>query len=231
MLAVAAALVALWARHHLFPAYSWNRDEPVYLWHVDTLRAGHLTPTDGGHPSLFQPWLSARGDGVFFTQYTLGWPLVLLAAAVVTGTAGNALLLGAALAVVGIYALGMELWHDRRVATVAGARSWWPRPSSPSRAASYLSYLFTLGLGLLFGAALLSGIRRQRMGLLLVAGALLGWIFLTRPYDAVLWGVAFGGIRHRRATGPVGQPSCAPSPCAAWRRRHSWPWPSPTTTM
>jgi hypothetical protein len=193
VLAVVAALVALWARHTLFPAFSWNRDEPVYLWQVDALRAGHLTPTDGGFPELFQPWLSARGDGVLFTQYTLGWPLALLAAAVATGAAGNALLLGAALAVVGTYALGVELWQDRRIATVAGALMV-GSPILAIQGGAYLSYLFTLGLGLLFGAALLSGVRRGRPARLLAAGVLLGWIFLTRPYDAVLWGAAFAGF-------------------------------------
>ena len=80
LLAVLAALVAVWAHHPLYPAYSWNRDEPVYLWNVDLLRHGQLTATDGGHPDLFLPWLSAAEDGVMFTQYTLGWPLVLLVA-------------------------------------------------------------------------------------------------------------------------------------------------------
>jgi 4-amino-4-deoxy-L-arabinose transferase-like glycosyltransferase len=190
VLAVLAALVALWARERLFPAYSWNRDEPVYLWHVDALRNGHLTPPDGGYPRLFQPWLSARGDGVFFSQYTLGWPLVLLAAAVVTGSAGNALLLGAALAVAGTYAIAFELWHDRRIATV-GAGLMVASPILAIQGGVYLSYLFTLGLGLLFGALLLSGTRIGRPLRLLAAGVLLGWIFMTRPYDAILWGLAF----------------------------------------
>ncbi|MGH9275686.1 MAG: hypothetical protein ACRDZU_13645, partial [Acidimicrobiales bacterium] len=192
-LAVVAALVALWARHRLFPAYSWNRDEPVYLWHVDALRGGHLTPPDGGYPTLFQPWLSAHADGVFFSQYTLGWPLVLYAAAVVTGSAGNALLLGAGLAVIGTYAIAYELWHDRRVATL-GAALMVASPILAIQGGVYLSYLFTLGLGLLFGALLLSGIRLGTTLRLLVAGALLGWIFITRPYDAILWGVAFAGF-------------------------------------
>ncbi|HUF85362.1 MAG TPA: hypothetical protein VMQ81_12315, partial [Acidimicrobiia bacterium] len=199
VLAVLAALVALWARHRLFPAYSWNRDEPVYLWHMDALRHGHFTPPDGGYPDLFHPWLSARGEGVFFTQYTLGWPAVLLAAAVLTGSAGNALLLGAALAVVGTYAIGIELLRNRSIATL-GAGLMVASPLLAIQGGVYLSYLFTLGLGLLFGTLLLSGLRLDRPLRLLLAGVLLGWIFITRPYDAVLWGAAFAGyalIRER----------------------------------
>ena len=58
-LTLTAFVVSLLVQHTFFPGLSWNRDEPVYLWHVDVLRAGQLTATDGGHPSLFQPWLSA----------------------------------------------------------------------------------------------------------------------------------------------------------------------------
>lgn len=199
LLAVVAGLLALWARHRLFPALSWNRDEPVYLWHVEVLRAGRLTATDGGFPELFQPWLSARGDGAVYTQYTLGWPLVLLAAALATGSAGSATVLGAALAVLGTYALGLELWRDRRVAIV-GAALLAASPILPIQGGAYLSYLFTLGLGLLFGVSLLAGLRLRSTWRLVAAGVLLGWIFLTRPYDAVLWGAAFGGyavVLHR----------------------------------
>ncbi|MFZ6002485.1 MAG: hypothetical protein ACOYXM_01000 [Actinomycetota bacterium] len=197
--AILAALVALWARHELFPAYSWNRDEPVYLWHVDALREGRLAPSDGGYPSLFQPWLSARGEGVLFTQYTLGWPIVLLLADVVTTSAGSALLIGAALAVIGTYVFGLEVLGDRTIAT-AGAALMVASPILAIQGGVYLSYLFTLGLGLIAGALLLSGVRMERSSRLLAAGGLIGWIFLTRPYDALLWGAAFAafaGVRHR----------------------------------
>ncbi|MGQ0830309.1 MAG: hypothetical protein ACT4OV_01390 [Microthrixaceae bacterium] len=208
-LAVLAALVALWARHTVFPAYSWNRDEPVYLWHVEVLRAGLLTATDGGHPGLFLPWLSASAQGELFTQYTLGWPLVLLAAEWLTGAPGAALLLGAALAVIGTYALGLELLQDRRVATVA-AGLMVASPILPIQGGAYLSYLFTLGLGLIFGVLLLSGIRTGRWPRLAVAGVVLGWIFMTRPYDAVLWGLAFGVyalVRSRSRVRPLALPA------------------------
>ena len=58
---------------------------------------------------------------------------------------------------------------------------------------TYLGYLFTTGLGLFFVTALLSGSRLERPGRLVVAGGLLGLIFLTRPFDAVLWAAAAVG--------------------------------------
>ena len=53
----------------------------------------------------------------------------------------------------------------------------------------YLGYLFTVGLGNLALVCGLSGLRRVSRWRLASAGVLLGWILLTRPYDAVLWGL------------------------------------------
>jgi hypothetical protein len=233
-LAVAAALVALWARHRLFPALSWNRDEPVYLWHVEALRAGHLTPPDGGHPELFHPWLSARGEGTFFTQYTLGWPLVLLGATVLTGSATAALMVGAAAAVLGTYAIGIELLQDRRIAT-GGAALLVASPILPVQGGAHLSYLLTLGLGLAYGALFLSGIRRHRPWRLVAGGALVGWIFLTRPYDAILWATAFSVFalvrdraRWRERLGSILACGAAALPCVvvalAYNRHVTGSW-------
>ncbi len=200
-LAVAGGVVAAWAQHRIFPSFSFNRDEGVYLWQVDTLQSGRLTSSDGGHPELFLPWLSGARDGALFTQYTLGWPLVLLAARLITGSASWALYFGAGLAVVGTYAFAWEIARRRAIAIVSAAIMV-GSPILALQGGVHLSYLFTLGLGLLFGAGLLSGIRTGRMGRVLLAGVLLGWIFFTRPYDGLLWGVAFGGYaiiveRHR----------------------------------
>jgi len=203
VLAVVAAAVALAAKAVLFPHLSWNRDEPVYLWQMEVLRAGRLAAPDGGHPDLFLPWLSAARDGELFGQYTLGWPLVLLAARQALGTATAALPLAAALCAAGTYALAYELLgHRRRTAAVAGALMV-ASPIFALQSGVFLTYVFTLGLGLLFGAALLSGLRLGALGRSLVAGALLGWIFLTRPYDAVVWGAVVGGY-------------------ALWRERDRW---------
>lgn len=193
-----------------YPALSWNRDEPVYLWHVDVLRAGQLSTPDGGHPALLQPWLSAARDGTLFSQYTLGWPLVLTLGALL-GSPDLAVAAGATLAVVGTWFLVHELVRDRAVATAA-ATAMLLSPILAVQGGVHLNYLFTLGLGLLFLVALRSGVREGSRARLVAAGALLGWIFLTRPYDAAIWG-ALGAvpllIEHRRARRSL-------LPSAAW---------------
>ena len=182
----------------VYPGLSWNRDEPVYLWQVEVLRSGQLAAPDGGYPDLFLPWLSAARDGELFSQYTLGWPLALLAGSLL-GSSDLAVAGGAALAVAGTFALVQELLRDRVVAGVAAllvALS----PLLLVQAGTHLNYLFTLGLGLWFATAMISGVRLGRPRRLLAAGALLGWVAWTRPYDAAVWGlvvVAYLAIVHR----------------------------------
>jgi 4-amino-4-deoxy-L-arabinose transferase-like glycosyltransferase len=191
-LAVAGALIAVLVRHLVFPAYSWNRDEPVYLWQMRMLREGKVLVTDGGAPSFFYPWLAGHTGSSFFSQYTPGWPLVLLAFDVVFGSPGNALVFGTVLAIVATYAFTRALTGDHVLALVASAVMT-VSPFLVIQSGTYLGYLFTYGLGLLFGAGLIAGARRAGHWLLIGAGLCLGWIFMTRPYDALLWAAAFGG--------------------------------------
>ena len=190
-LGAGAVAISLLSRYIVYPAFSWNRDEPVYLWQIHLLRDGHFTATDGGAPLFFQPWLSGFKDGAFFSQYTLGWPLVLFVADLF-GTPAFGIAFGALLAVVGTYALAKELIGDRNL-SLAAAGVMLASPIIPIQGGVYLGYLFTLGLGLLFATAMLAGLRQDRMWKLVVAGALLGWIFFTRPFDALLWGAAVVG--------------------------------------
>jgi 4-amino-4-deoxy-L-arabinose transferase-like glycosyltransferase len=202
LLGAVAVGLSLLARHIVYPALSWNRDEPVYLWQMETLRSGHFTTPDLGHPEFFHPWLSAARDGELFSHFTLGWPLALLAADVVFGTPDAALAIGALLMVLGTYALARELTRDHGLSLVAAAVMT-ASPVLLVQGGVYLSYLFTAGLGLLSAAALLSGVRRGRPARVVAAGLCLGWIFFTRPFDAILWGVG--------ATAYL-----------LWRRRRRW---------
>lgn len=187
VVALVGGAVALWARAVLFPELSWNRDEPVYLWQMEVLRDGRLAAPDGGYPRLFLPWLSASRDGELFSQYTPGWPGALLVARVLTGTATAALPAAGALCAGGTYALAYELRRRRAVAAVAAALMV-ASPIFALQGGVHLSYVFTLGLGLVASALVLSGVRRPRRARLLVGGVLLGWVFLTRPFDALVWG-------------------------------------------
>jgi 4-amino-4-deoxy-L-arabinose transferase-like glycosyltransferase len=191
-LAVVAVVVSVVVKRTVYPAYSFNRDEPVYLWQVRALADGKVFTSGGGMPRSFQPWLSGVSDGRFFSQYTLGWPLVLLAFDVVLGSASGAIAFGTALAVVGTYSFARVVTGERSVATVAAAVLVLS-PLLVIQSGVYLGYLFSLGVGALFGACFLAGLRRRSTPLLVAAGLLVGWLFMTRPFDGVLWGVAIVG--------------------------------------
>ncbi len=190
VIVLVAAVVAAVIDAFIYPAFSWNRDEPVYLWQVELLRHGQLTAPDGGFPELLHPWLSAWREGAFFTQYPLGWPVVMLAGSLV-GWPGAALSVAAALATSGVCLLALELRRDRLVANVAGL-VFLASPIFAVQSGVYLTYLFTLGLGLWFSWLFLSAVRLGSPARAIGAGVFFGWIICTRTFDAVLWGGVAG---------------------------------------
>jgi hypothetical protein len=191
-LGAGAVVMALASHYLIYPAFSWNRDEVTYLWQVDGLRAGNVFMADGGAPQFFWPWLAGFRHGGFFAQYTLGWPLFLLAVDTLFGSPTLALSLGTVLAVLGTYAFTRELTGERQLALVS-ATFMLASPLVIIQSGVFLGYLFSLGLGFLFGAALFAGLRRDSRLLLFDAGLILGWLMLTRPLDAVLWAAPFLG--------------------------------------
>jgi hypothetical protein len=189
MIAIAMAMSVV-VRRTIYPAFSWNRDEVTYLWQVSVLRGHHLFGADGGFPNFFQPWLTGANEHGFFSQYTIGWPAVMLVADVLFDNSAVAILVGVVALVAGTYAITRELTRDHTLALITTALVV-VCPFFVVQSGVYLGYLFSTGVGLLFGASLLSGLRRDDWRRLVLAGALLGVILLTRPFDAVLWAAVF----------------------------------------
>lgn len=187
---VVAGAVSIVVRNHVYPAFSWNRDEVTYLWQVSVLRGREVFGDTGGFPELFHPWLTGLNEHGFFSQYTLGWPLVMLAADLVFGDTALAILAGVVALVAGTYAFTRELTRDHALAVLTSALVV-ASPFFAVQSGVYLGYLFSTGIGFLFGAALLAGLRRDDWRLVALGGALVGFLFLTRPYDALLWAGAF----------------------------------------
>lgn len=190
-LVVAASVAAVASKYFVYGDLSWNRDEPVYLWQADLLRSGQLTSTDGGYPTLFHPWLSAHRDGRFFSQYPLGWPAALAVGGAI-GWQASTLVVASVLAVLGAYALVAVATGRREIAAMT-ATLFVCSPIFAVQSGAFLTYLFATGLGCLFAAALLLGVRRGSWKLVAAAGGFLGLLVVTRTYDAVVWAVAVGG--------------------------------------
>jgi hypothetical protein len=189
-LVIGAGVAATLIQILVYPALSWNRDEPVYLWQAELLLSGQLTVDDAGFPGLMHPWLSAWRDGVFFSQYPLGWS-GLIALGMLVAWPGAAIALAAVLGVSGVCALALEVTDDRKVANLAGLILL-ASPIFAVQGGLYLNYVFTMGLGLWFVALFVSGVRLRSSARVAAAGAVLGWIVCTRTYDAVLWGTVAG---------------------------------------
>jgi hypothetical protein len=191
-LLVVAAIVSVVVHHVVYPGLSWNRDEVTYLWQVRGLRAGDLLTTAGPAPHFFQPWLTGLRGDQFFSQYTLGWPGVMLVADVLFGSPLMAQVFGTVVAVLGVYVFTREITRDFTLSFVTAVLML-ASPMVITQSGVYLGYLFSLGCGLLFGAALFSGLRLRQGWRLVAAGALLGVLFVTRPFDAVVWAAVMGG--------------------------------------
>jgi len=188
LIASATFVVSIVIRHEVVPFLTANRDEPVYLLHAETLRSGQLTIPAGERPELFHPWLHGERDGAFFSGFPVGWPAALAISDLLFGSPGYAMALAAAAVVVLTFLLARQLTRDHALSVLAAA----VLAASPIlwlQSAMYVSYLFTLALGLGFVTGVLAGQRSRSVAALVVAGACLGTIFLTRPLDALLWGL------------------------------------------
>jgi hypothetical protein len=172
----------------LFPLYSVNRDDSVYVAMARLLETGHLT-LPAGHDA-FRPWASGIVGDRLVLKYTPPWPAVLAAADVLTGSPRIALGLVAAATVVLTALLAGEVLGDRTAGVLAGALLALS-PLFLLQSALYLPYVFQLLLGLGFATLLLSGARRRSSIRLVAAGAVLGLAAFARPADTVLFAAPF----------------------------------------
>lgn len=182
-LAVLAAVLAVIVSRWLFPLYSINRDDSVYVAMARLLERGRATLPLDHEP--FAPWAAGVVGDRIVVKYTPPWPGVLAAGHALTGTFRAGLALTAAGAVVAVHALAVEVLGGRRSALVAaGLMALCPLVVVQS--ATYLPYLFTLALACGASALVLAGVRRGSAARLAMAGALAGVAAFARPFDAVL---------------------------------------------
>jgi hypothetical protein len=192
LLLLVAAIMSVVVHRVIYPGLSWNRDEVTYLWQLQGLKQGQLLTTAGNMPHFFQPWLTGLKDGQYFSQYTLGWPGLMLIFDVLFGSPVMAMVTGTVLAVLGVYVFTRELTRDHTLSFVS-ALLVLASPMLITQSGVYLGYLWSLGLGLLFGASLFAGLRLRSWWRLVAAGGLLGALFITRPFDGVVWAAVMGG--------------------------------------
>jgi hypothetical protein len=181
--AVVAAIAAVVVNRWLFPLYSINRDDSVYVAMARVLERGHATlPLDDW---FFRPWASGRAQGHIAFKYAPPWPAMLATGDTLTGSMLAGLAVTAALAVVAVRALAVEVLHDRRTASLASVLLVLC-PLFLIQSATYLPYVFSLALGAGACALLLAGSRIGSRPRVVLGGALAGVAVVARPFDAVL---------------------------------------------
>jgi hypothetical protein len=188
LLAVAGGLVAAGVATQLFPYYSPNHDEGVYLQQAAMLLDGRLF-LDPPVPESFRPWFFVRTpDGALYPKYA---PVPAAVFALGTLLGGPRLaLVGVAVGVVGLTHLTVREAFDARVGAVAAAFLL-AAPLFVVQSGVFLPYAVTALFELLFAAAYLRGDRTGRCRWAALAGAAIGVAFFSRPYTATLFAGPF----------------------------------------
>jgi 4-amino-4-deoxy-L-arabinose transferase-like glycosyltransferase len=198
MVVTFAASLAL--ARSLFPLYSINHDDAMYVYEARVLGGGRLT-LPAAEQDFFSPWASGvRGDRVVM-KYAPPWPAVLAAGQWAVGSMRLAAAAVAAAAVGLVYLLAREVVPGRRVALLA-AGVFALSPLTLFQGGTFLPYLFQLATGLGFAVALLAGVRRRSPWLLAAAGVAFGVGFFARPFDALLFALPFVAVLAWRVRDP-----------------------------
>lgn len=184
-LIAAAFCWAVFGSAHLFPYFSEDRDEGVYVFQALNLLKGRLTvPIDPLSP-FFRIWFQGPvGDHLAF-KYTPVHALLLAVGKALFGSFRVSLGLIAAFDIGFIYLLGLELQLPRRAALLASGFLLLS-PLFLILSATYLSYLSFLGWTLAALVCLLRARRLSSKKYYLAGGALLVVCFFARPFDGVI---------------------------------------------
>ncbi|HEX8804479.1 MAG TPA: hypothetical protein VF743_09805, partial [Acidimicrobiales bacterium] len=110
---MASGVLSLLLARSLFPLYSVNHDDAMYVYEARLLGDGHLTLPAADY-DLFRPWASGVRDGQVVMKYAPPWPAVLTASEEATGSLRLGSAVVAAVAVGLVYLLAREVLRSDR---------------------------------------------------------------------------------------------------------------------
>jgi hypothetical protein len=201
--ALGAAVSAVLLSRFVFPYFSVNNDEPVYVYQARMLLEGRLTLPVGADTAFFRPWMSGQVGRHMVMVFPPVLPALLATAQVLTGTMRSALAVGAAAGVVLASLLAREITGDRRTAVTAAVLLA-VCPLFVIQSGLFLSYVLALDLEMGLALLLVRGSKRGQLHWFWAAGVLLGALLFARPLDAVLTGVPLLAVALFRR-GPGGR--------------------------
>jgi hypothetical protein len=202
LLALVAGAAAVLTNAWLFPLYSLNRDDSVYVAMARLIEHGQVTLSAADHEA-FRPWASAVVGDRIVLKYTPPWPAVLAAGDLATGTPRAGLAMTAAATAVLTALLTTEVTRSRGTGLVGGALLV-TSPIFLVQSGTYLPYVFELACGLAFAYLLLTGVRRRSTARVVLAGVVIGVAAWARPFDALLLALPFAAytvLVARRSAG------------------------------
>jgi len=173
----------------LFPNFSANNDEPVYVFQARMLLDQRLTLPVTPESKFFRPWMSGVVGDEIVMVFPPVFPAILALGELVTGSMRGSLMLLAGAAVLLVYLLARELTSNRWTGLVA-AGLMAVCPMFVIQSGMFLSYLLAMNLEMAAAFLLLRGVRSGRVAWFLGAGVVLGVLFFARPFDALLGGTA-----------------------------------------
>ena len=187
-LAVVAFVMSLVLASQLFPHFSSNNDEPIYVLQAQAMRHGHLTLSATAHDDFFRPWMSGReGDHLFLVVQPV-LPALLAASDLLFGSMRIALAGIAAGAVIAMFFAVRELLEDDRVALTAAAL-FTLSPLVVFQSALYLTYVLAVALTAVVITLVSQGLKRTSKRRLAVAGLVHGVLLFARPIEGLMLAV------------------------------------------
>ena len=186
-LALFTAILVYAIGEGVFPYYTSNHDEAVYLQQAAMLLEGQLRLRPPV-ADVFRPWFFVTDGTTLYPKYT---PVTaaIFAVGILAGSARLALAAVAAATVALTYGVVAEVF-DRETGVVA-AFLLVLSPLFLVDASVFLPYVPAFCLNLLFAWAYLRADRTGEVRVAALAGAAIGVSFFTRPYTAVLFAAPF----------------------------------------
>ncbi|WP_336327912.1 ArnT family glycosyltransferase [Halovenus sp. HT40] len=187
VLAVLTGVVVYLVGEGVFPYYTSNHDEAVYLQQAEMLLEGQLRMSPPAEES-FRPWFFIEEDGSMYPKYTP----VTAGLFALGGLVGSYRL---AVAVIAVFAVALtdgvvsEVFDDRTGLLAAGLLV--VSPMFVVQAAVFLPYVPAFTLNLCFAWAYLRADRTGGRRFAALAGGAIGLSFWARPYTAVLFATPF----------------------------------------
>lgn len=190
-LSVAAAVIVFLVSTELFPYYSSNHDEAVYLQQAAMLLEGQLAMYPGEIAESVRPWFFVLDGNRMYPKYSAVSAAVFALGKLVAGEFRVSLALVAGLNALFTHRLTAEAFDERtaHLAAIALLGS----PLFLFSSSVFLPYAPTLLFELLFALAYVRAARGGGQWYAALAGIAIGIAFFSRPYTAVLFALPFAG--------------------------------------